>query len=90
MAHFDTEGKRLGSVTDFGELIEQAKRLQYVFDIIEEVEPLIDELYDNIHLFESDKDLYNAIVDLYVNLNSGREIIKITASDLKNRIYIDS
>ncbi len=87
MAHFDIpKENRTGSLTEFGYKIERMKSLQRAFDALENIEPLIDELYDHINLFNDCDSLYNAITDLYINTYCGRESLKKQAKYLKSQI----
>lgn len=67
-------------------MIERMKSYQKAFDALENIEPLIDELYEYINLFNDCDSLYNAIIDLYVNMACGRESLKKKAKYLKKEI----
>ena len=87
MAHFDIpKENRSGSLTEFGNMIERMKSYQKAFDALENIEPLIDELYDHINLFNDCDSLYNAISDLYINTYCGRESLIKKAKYLKKQI----
>jgi len=91
MAKFDIpKENRLGSLTEFGNKIELMKSYQKAFDVLENIEPLIDELYDHINLFQDCDSLYNAISDLYINTYCGRESLKKKAAHLKKEIENES
>ena len=87
MAHFDIpKENRSGSLTEFGDMIERMKSYQKAFDALENIEPLVDELYDHINLFNDCDSLYNAISDLYINTYCGRESLIKKAEYLKKEI----
>ena len=91
MAHFDIpKENRTGSLTEFGNMIETMKSYQKAFDALENIEPLIDELYDHINLFNDCDSLYNAISDLYINTYCGRESLIRKAKYLRKEIDKDN
>jgi len=91
MAQFEiTEGSRAGSITEFGRKIEQMKRYQRVYNALNDIEPLIDELYDNLNLFDSHDDLHDAIVTFYIGVVTGKRIIEEKAEYLKKEIEIEN